>query len=400
MALMPNGRRRGGPIAIVLVLLVGLGLCSCTAGPANRAGADPSGQPASSGAGTGSATVDAGIDTARAVDQPWSQVMPPTDPKSSVGPSTAHLTNADIEPITTHPNPVLPATTTDSQGTKVTVTSDDRILALDLYGSLAATVYGLGLGNHLVGRDQSTGFPAAQHLPLVTGGAHILNAEAILKLHPTVIITDTTLGPWDVILQMRDAGVPVVITPSQRDLSTVDTLTAQVAAALGVSAEGQRLNARVSAEIAAEKAQVDKIAPTDPAKKLRIDFLYVRGQAGVYYIFGQGSGADSLIDALDGVDVATRAGLKGFSPLNAEALAKTRPDVILFMTAGLQSVGGVDGALKLPGVAQTPAGQHRRLVDMSDYHILSFGPLTARVIDALARAVYAPSSVTVSGVRR
>lgn len=379
-------------LAALLSAALAAGLTACTASPANRAGKDRSSTP--------SASVDAGIDAGPATDTPWSQVRPLADPKSYVGPSTAHLPNADIAPITASPRPVLPATVTDSQGTKVTVTSDERILALDLYGSLAATVYGLGLGDRLVGRDQSTGFPAAQHLPLVTGGAHILNAEAILELHPTVIITDTTLGPWEVILQMRDAGVPVVITPSQRDLSTVDTLTDQVAAALGVRAEGNKLNARISAEITAIKAQVGQVAPRDPAKRLRIDFLYIRGQAGVFYIFGHGSGADSLINAVDGIDVASLAGIKGFSALNAEALAKTKPDVILMMSAGLASVGGVDGALKLPGVAETPAGQHRRIVDMSDYQVLSFGPLTAQVIDGLARAIYAPDSVTVSGARR
>ncbi|WP_432842091.1 heme/hemin ABC transporter substrate-binding protein [Dactylosporangium sp. CA-092794] len=369
------------PRRAVVVVAAVLALAGCTAHAAP---------------GPGRAS-DAGVDTARVAELPWSQVTPLADPKAYSGPSTAHLTDADIVPITADARPVLPATVTDNQGTRVTVTSVERILALDLYGTLAATVYGLGLGDRLAGRDQSTGFPAARHLPLVTGGAHVLNAEAILALHPTVVLTDTTLGPWDVILQLRDAGVPVVVTSSRRGLAGVGELTGQVAAALGVSAEGERLTARIGAEIDAVRAQIARIAPAAPDRRLRVDFLYARGQAGVFYLFGRDSGADSLIDALAAVDVATQAGLAGFTPLNAEALATTRPDVILMMTAGLESVGGVDGALKLPGVAQTPAGQHRRIVDMSDYQILSFGPLSARVLDALARALYAPASVTVSG---
>ncbi len=388
--------RSAGSIAVLVAVAGALVLCSCTASPANRSGSGTN----SSTAPGGSASVDSGVDTTRTNNVPWSQVTALADPKSYVGPSTAHMANADITPIAADPRPVLPAMVTDSQGTAVTVRSADRILALDLYGSLAATVYGLGLGGHLVGRDQSTGFPAARHLPLVTSGAHVLNAEAILSLHPTVIITDTTLGPWDVIAQMREAGVPVVITPSERSLTNIAGLTGLVAAALGLRDEGAKLQARIESEIAAEKAQIARIAPKDTSHRLRIVFLYVRGQAGVYYIFGRGSGADSLIDGLAGIDVAGEAGIKGFVPLNAEALAKTRPDVILFMTAGLHSVGGVAGAVELPGVAQTPAGQRHRIVDMSDYQILSFGPLTAQVIDALARALYAPDSVSVPGGRR
>ncbi|WP_329138878.1 ABC transporter substrate-binding protein [Streptomyces sp. NBC_01476] len=342
--------------------------------------------------GGGSAPTAAGgsVTATRNPVLPWSQLKPLADPRTYQGPTTATVADADITPVTTAPHPVLPASVTDNQGTKVTVRSVDRILALDLYGTLSATVYGLGLGGELVGRDQSTGFPEAAKLPVVTGSTHQLNAEAILKLHPTVLITDSTLGPWDVVLQMRSAGIPVVVVDAKRGIATVRPLVDQVAAALGVRAEGKLLGDRLDTQIAAEKAQIAKVVPAEPARRLRVEFLYVRGQAGVYYIFGQGSGADSLIDAVGGVDVATRAGIKGFSPLNAEALAKTRPDVIIMMTLGLQSVGGVDGALKLPGVAQTPAGRQRRIVDMSDYQVLSFGPLTAPVLDGLARALYAP----------
>ncbi|MGO7983278.1 hypothetical protein ACC691_36090 [Rhizobium johnstonii] len=62
------------------------------------------------------------------------------------------------------------------------------------------------------------------------------------------------------------------------------------------------------------------------------------------------------------------------------------------MTKGLESVGGVDGLLTaVPALAATPAGAHRRFVDMSDTDILAFGPRSARVLDALARAIYAPA---------
>jgi iron complex transport system substrate-binding protein len=51
----------------------------------------------------------------------------------------------------------------------------------------------------------------------------------------------------------------------------------------------------------------------------------------------------------------------------------------------------VDGLLeKQPAVALTNAGKHRRIVDMADGDILSFGPRSAAIVDALARAVYAP----------
>ncbi|WP_035303372.1 heme/hemin ABC transporter substrate-binding protein [Actinokineospora inagensis] len=351
--------------AVVLVVLLVLAGCST---PPGRAGLGP----------------------AQAGERPpLSSVSPVADPRSVQGPTTALVAHNDIVPVGS-PTPQLPVTVTDNQGTRVTVTDVSRILALDVSGTLAATVFGLGLGNRVVGRDISTGFPAARQLPLVTVNGHQLNAEAILRLRPTVVLTDTTLGPWDVVLQLRDAGVPVVIIDSTRGLATNGPIVRAVAAALGVITAGEQLANRLETDIADTVAQISRLAPAEQDRKPRVVFLYMRGQAGVYYLFGKGSGADSLIQALGAVDVATEAGLDGMRPINPEALAKAKPDVILMMTDGLASVGGVDGALKVPGVAQTPAGQHRRFVDMADSVVLGFGPQTAAVLDGLARALYAP----------
>ncbi|MGM7422480.1 MULTISPECIES: heme/hemin ABC transporter substrate-binding protein [unclassified Cellulosimicrobium] len=314
------------------------------------------------------------------------------DPRSYVGESTAVLADAAVDPVADDPQPTLPATVTDTQGTEVTVTDTSRILALDLYGSTSRVVFELGLGDNVVGRDLSSGFEEIADEPLVTTNGHELSGEAILELAPTVIITDTTLGPWDVVLQMRDAGIPVVVVDSHRNLDNVGTLIQQVADALGVPEEGAVLAERTQAEIDAKLTEIAALVPQDPADRLRIAFLYVRGQAGVYYLFGSGSGADSLVSALGGVDVATEIGWDGMRPVNDEGLVAMQPDLLLMMTKGLESVDGVDGLLEqLPAIAQTPAGQHRRIVDMADTEILSYGPNTAGVLDALARAIYAPA---------
>lgn len=318
-------------------------------------------------------------------------IAPVTDPRTITGPSTACLSSDSIADaiVDADPQPQLPVTVTDNQGTEVTVTDVSRILALDMAGTLAATVFSLGLGENVVGRDTSTGFAEAAGLPEVTHSGHQLSAEAILALAPTVIITDSSIGPWDVVLQMRQAGIPVVVVSPDRSLDTVGTLTQSVADALGVSAEGEALVAHLAQQIETTEATISSIAPTDPGDKLRILFLYVRGNAGVYYIFGSESGADALITSLGGIDVAGESGIVGMRPMTAEALVEAAPDVVLVMTKGLESVDGVDGLLeRVPAIATTPAGQNRRIVDMADDQILSFGPRTPAVLDALAVALY------------
>jgi iron complex transport system substrate-binding protein len=62
------------------------------------------------------------------------------------------------------------------------------------------------------------------------------------------------------------------------------------------------------------------------------------------------------------------------------------------MTGGLESVGGVEGLLALPGVAQTSAGREGRVVAVDDEVLLSYGPRTGALVDLLRAALAQASS--------
>lgn len=323
-------------------------------------------------------------------------VDPVEDPRAWKGVLTPALAESGVDPVADDPSPELPVTV-EVRGPdgpqQVEVTDASRILALDLYGTLSRTVFELGLGERVVGRDTSTSFPEADELPLVTPKGHDLNAEAILGLDPTVILADTSLGV-DVLMQMEDAGIPVVWMPSNRNLGNVGEITRLAGEALGVPQAGEALAKRVEDEIAEVRSKVDEVAPENPNERLRTVFLYVRGTAGVYYMFGEGSGADALISAAGAYDVAGEIGWKGNRPVTAEGLVSAAPELVVMMDNGLDSVGGVDGLLeKMPALAQTAAGRNERIVTMSDSLVLGYGPLTADVINALAVAVHAPQEL-------
>ncbi len=307
----------------------------------------------------------------------------PASTAGSGGPATAQLADLDPVPIGPPPTPRLPATAKSFDGTDVTVTDASRIIAVDRYGTLAQTVYALGLGANLVGRSTSASFPAVADVPNVAGGNGALSVEAVLALRPSVFLTDTTSAAPAVRDQLRAAGVNVVYFDPDRTMEGVVPQIEAVAGALGVPEAGIRLGQRTRDEIAAATARVPK---QDPAPK--IAFLYLRSTA-ITMIAGPGSGADSLIAAIGGVDAGTAAGMsEPFTAITSEAMIAAAPDVVLVMSDGLKSVGGVDGLVKIPGIAQTPAGRAERVVDMADAVLLSFGPNTGRVISALSEAVY------------
>ena len=115
----------------------------------------------------------------------------------------------------------------------------------------------------------------------------------------------------------------------------------------------------------------------------KVAFLYLRGTSAIYLLGGVGSGADSMISQAGGVDVGAQAQLGPFTPLTAEEIVELDPEVLLVMTKGLESVGGIDGLLQLPGIAQTRAAATRAVVAVDDTLLLSFGPRTGEVVIAL-----------------
>lgn len=323
---------------------------------------------------------------------PLAEIALLDDPRTEGAEATALIADAAITPVTDDPAQTLPVTVTsrDLDGDReITVEATDRVLALDIAGSIAATTWALGFGDRLVGRDVSTTFPGTDDLPLVTSSGHAVSSEAILALRPDLIITDGTVGPTDVLVQLREAGVTVVYVDVEPGLDAPAQLARDVAAIFGAPDAGDALAAELDAQLDAAVAEVAAITPSAPDERVRILFLYLRGASGVYYLFGEESGADELITALGGVDVAGEIGWTGLRPMTDEALIAANPDLILVMSSGLESVGGVDGLLaEKPAIALTEAGKNRRFVDMADGEVLSFGPRTPLVIDALARAIY------------
>lgn len=369
------GARKRGVRTVAVALAIGLGLVGCSAGQYHGETAQAE-------------TVEL---------PPLSELTPIDDPTTYEGPTTAVIGGPNIQPLSPAPSAELPVTvvSNDQKGEReVTVADASRVIALSLSGSVAETVYALGLADSLVGRDISTSFPGAGDLPVVTRDGHSIDAESVLALSPTLIVTDGSIGPTDVVLQLADAGVAVVTVDRAVDPESSYVAMQQVADALGVGSAAPALIDELRQSIDQKEAEVAALLPADESKLPRVAFLYVRGTAGIFYLFGEGSGADSLIRSIGAIDAAEEIGWVGEKPMTEEALVGMDPDVILVMTKGLESAGGVDGLLQAqPSIALTNAGKHRRIVDVDDSVLFAGGTRIPDVIDGLARAVYAPDSL-------
>jgi iron complex transport system substrate-binding protein len=289
-------------------------------------------------------------------------------------------------PTLAAPEPSLPTSVTGADGVVVQVTDSSRIIVLNQ--AIAEIVVSLGLQDLIIGRDATTTLDSLADIAEVSSG-HDISAERVLSLRPSVVIGDTRTGPREAIEQLRSAGIPVLLAPEVWSLSALPQRVSMIAEALGVPSAGQAL-IEVSEQAVAQALQ-DVAAYTSVP---RVAFLYVRGSASVYLLGGSGSGADELLAAAGAIDIGAANGLPAFTPLTAEAIVQVDPDVLLVMTRGLDSVGGIDGLLALPGISSTRAAKSRAVIAVDDDLLLSFGPRTGALISRLAELLDMYSSDT------
>ena len=245
-----------------------------------------------------------------------------------------------------------------------------------LANGVAEIIQSLNAQSIIVGRDISSTEDSLADIPIVTSGHQVL-PEKVISLKPDLVLIDASTGPKAAIATIKAAGITVVETPESWSLEDLPIKVRAVGAAIGAQAQAELLIQELKRSL---KVSTVKSSP-------RVAFLYLRGTSSIYLIGGQGSGADSLLKAIGAVDVGAQSLARPYNTLTAESLAALNPDVILVMSKGLESVGGVQGVLKLPGVAQTKAGKNSAVIDVDDSLLLSFGPRTPSLVEALADAL-------------
>ena len=277
--------------------------------------------------------------------------------------------------------PMLPASVMDVEGNEVVVEDISRIVALN--GDITEVVFALGLGDNVVAVDTSATYPAeTAELPKI-GYQRRLSAEGVLSMAPTLVIGNENAGPPEVLEQIRSTGTPVVILESVTTLDGAARKIRGVAQALGVSDKGEELVTQLKSEVDEVKSLADQAQERPTAV-----FLYMRGLDALFLI-GEDHLSHELFEASGAVSGGSAAGVTdAYIPLTAESLASADPDCIVVLAAGLQSVGGREGLLRLPGVEQTAAAQEGCILDFDDQYFGGGGPRMGQVLMDLLRAFH------------
>lgn len=254
-----------------------------------------------------------------------------------------------------------------------------RIVALG--GDITETVYALGAEQALVGVDSTSLWPDAAHKLPDVGYVRQLAAEGVLALRPQLILATADAGPPQVIAQLQAAGVRIEKMPVTHTPPEVVAKVRRIGELLDRRDAADRLAGKLEGEYATLAAAVAGMA-----EHPRVVFLLSAG-SGSPMAAGRDTAATHAIALAGGVNAAD--GFVGYKPVSAEALVALAPEVIVLMHERAEALGGIEGVLKLPGVAQTPAGRARRIVFVDGQALLGFGPRNADRELALQRELAA-----------
>ena len=107
------------------------------------------------------------------------------------------------------------------------------------------------------------------------------------------------------------------------------------------------------------------------------------------FLGGEGHLSHELFEASGAVSGGAALGVKAeVIPLTAESLAAADPDCILVLAGGLESVGGLEGIVTIPGVAETTAAQEGCILDFDDQYFGGGGPRMGELLMELLQAFH------------
>lgn len=244
------------------------------------------------------------------------------------------------------------------QDAPVTEIKTDRIVSLN--GAITETLASMDASGNIVGRDVTSTFPADLKATNL-GHVRSITAESILALKPTVVFGTTKDINPNLNEQLKNANVSLILIDQEYTVDGTKKLITDVATTLKKD-NFQPLLDNISSKIATVKPFT---------KKPKVLFIYARG-AGNLMVAGKETPLHSMIELAGAQNAA--AALTDFKPLTPEALLTTNPDVILMFDSGLQSLGGVEGLVKVEGISATNAGKNKKVVTMDGQLLSGFGP--------------------------
>ncbi|VIO80041.1 heme/hemin ABC transporter substrate-binding protein [Bradyrhizobium ivorense] len=266
----------------------------------------------------------------------------------------------------------------DARDRDVVINDPSRIVSIG--GAITEILYALGFADRIAGVDATSLYPpsALRDKPDV-GYMRQLSPEGVLGLHPSLVLAVQGSGPKETIDVLEAAKVPLVLVPETFSEAGLIEKIRLVGHAMGADPRAACLSAAVEGDLAQLRTLRARVT-----KPVRVMFVMsmVGGRA---MAAGHKTAADEIIQLAGAVNAID--GYDGYKPLNDEAIVAAKPDVVLSIERGKDSLTS-DAVFAHPAFALTPVATNKAFISMEGLYLLGFGPRTAAAARDLSIKLY------------
>jgi iron complex transport system substrate-binding protein len=143
---------------------------------------------------------------------------------------------------------------TDEVGREIKVPADVKRI-VSLAPNLTETIYALGLDDRLVGDTNLCDTPAAAQAKPHVGNPQDPSLEAIVALHPDLVLATTSINRIDTADALKNLGIAVYTTDPETVRGMLDSVQ-HMAEAIGAPQQGTELVARLQRRLDAVSARL------------------------------------------------------------------------------------------------------------------------------------------------
>jgi iron complex transport system substrate-binding protein len=250
--------------------------------------------------------------------------------------------------------------------------SPQRIVSLT--PSVTEILFALGAGDQVVGVSQYSDFPPeATRLPQV-GSFLTPNLEAIIALHPTLVIGIGLSSAMRQIRALREMGCSI-LTIRDDSLAEIEESIREIGRRTDHADAARRLLEKLNAQIGGVRARVSKLP--------RVSVLMLVGHEPLIAV-GPGTFLDDLLKLSNADNIADSLGQQ-WPKLSIEYIIAMKPQVILDGQMGSDPSAPAQFWQKYPTI---PAVQNHRVYGYPSARILHAGPRVGTSLEMLAAMIH------------
>lgn len=257
-----------------------------------------------------------------------------------------------------------------------------RLRVVCLTPSSTELVAAVGATDTIVGVDRFSAYPPEVHSLPKVGDFLSPNLEAILSLHPDIVVADAV--QTEVVAKLQTTGMTVLSLPMQT-IDDVREALRSVGRALGREAEAERAIAALDGDLQSVREHAARAAARAGAPP-RVLFVVDRqpGSLGGLVAAGPGSYLDELLRHAGAENVLADSPVR-YANISVEEVIARRPDVILD-AAHTDDAGRARADWNL--LSSVPAVQTGRVHVLADTAAVSPGPRLGQVLARVTKLVW------------